>query len=1382
MVETPKDELSLRDIVEVLRRHRVYLWALPLILATVALIYGLLIAEPTYASTATLSVAPAQVQAQLEQRIQVQQATPITFEGLKALALSEETVGPIWETLKKEGRLPTRWQDRRGLRGVEWMLRDLKVKDISPKQIVPNANQIPPVVASFTVRAPDPNLAAQVANRWVEAVKAEVNRIPLERLEASLKALEEQVTPAEKAYREAQARWEAFNKTTTLPQDRAELDAKTQERVGLDTELAGLERDLAAVQGRIQAILAEMRQQEAIVPIGTPPEQLAIINRRLAEAQASLARELEQVRQSYTQAAQVLEKFKGREQIPVWQAELSAYTDAYASAQARLIALQKDLAQKQALLQDAEARLAEYKAQLPNLSIENLVAGLTVKEAEALVADRLKEADSRLKAAEGAWAEFQRKSQLEVWKRQLGGYADRVASIRQRLESLATDRFRVEADLGEARRRFDQYKAELPNLSIENLVAGLTVKEAEALVADRLKEADSRLKAAEGAWAEFQRKSQLEVWKRQLGGYADRVASIRQRLESLATDRFRVEADLGEARRRFDQYKAELPNLSIENLVAGLTVKEAEALVADRLKEADSRLKAAEGAWAEFQRKSQLEVWKRQLGGYADRVASIRQRLESLATDRFRVEADLGEARRRFDQYKAELPNLSIENLVAGLTVKEAEALVAGRLKEADSRLKAAEGAWTEFQRKSQLEVWKRQLGGYADRVASIRQRLESLATERAIKQTRLEEAEKELAKEPRLIALEREITADPAVAAAIAQGGNLRDLLGLKLKNQELNPTHLKLLSTALDLRADLAALDREEKALKAEEAKLAPLVQDLQQRIADEEATRARLLTELDTARDIYNAVYRYAESLKKVASRPDAALREVNPDVLAYRDRIVDLEARLVALKAEEEALKEEERKLAPLVQDLQRRIAEEEATQARLLTELDTARDIYNAVYRYAESLKKVASRPDVVLREVNPDVLAYRDRIVDLEARLVALKAEEEALKEEEKKLAPLVQDLQRRIADEEVLRARLLTELDTARDIYNAVYRYAESLKKVASRPDVVLREVNPDVLAYRDRIVDLEARLVALKAEEEALKEEEKKLAPLVQDLQRRIADEEVLRARLLTELDTARDIYNAVYRYAESLKKVASRPDVVLREVNPDVLAYRDRVVGLRAEIAGLKAEEEALKRNLTELDGRIRDRKAKIAAQEREKEAVTLEYATKKAAYEAFRSRYDQIASLTAQDLTFDSPNPEFQRLRSALIDAQAEEARLSARRAALLARINQVEARLGLLKDRVAKAQVEQDTVNQALDLAKNAYLALAQKRTDLQIQIASNQEAWASILAPAYPIYEKVWPKRGLLLALAVALGLMLGVMAAFVAEALRPKEPAPQVS
>ncbi len=141
--------------------------------------------------------------------------------------------------------------------------------------------------------------------------------------------------------------------------------------------------------------------------------------------------------------------------------------------------------------------------------------------------------------------------------------------------------------------------------------------------------------------------------------------------------------------------------------------------------------------------------------------------------------------------------------------------------------------------------------------------------------------------------------------------------------------------------------------------------------------------------------------------------------------------------------------------------------------------------------------------------------------------------------------------------------------------------------------------------------------------------------------------------------------------------------------------------------------------------------------------------------------------------------DNPNPEYQRLRSALIDAQAEEARLLARKAALEARLRQVEDRLEVLKARVARAEVERNQLVQALELSKNAYLALTQKKTDLQIEIASSQNALAQLLAPAYPIYEKVAPKRGLIFAAALFLGLMLGVMAAFVAEALRPKEVAP---
>ncbi len=806
----PIAELSLRDILETLKRQIATVLSMSLLTTGIAFVYGFFLAEPLYASKATVSVAPAQVQAQLESRIQVEEQIPLTFEGLKALALSERVTREVWETLRKEGKLPTRWQDQGSIPGLERMLRDFKIKDLSPKTLSPTPNQRPLVVASLEVTAPSPEVAALAANLWAEGVVRQANEIPLARLRAGMRALEEQLGPAEKAFLEAQARLEAFRKTTTLPQDQAELEAKTREQVELDQERAGVLRDLASVRGKIQGLTAEVQRQQAILPLNIDPTEIPLINRALREAKNRLQVETSRAQQAYLEAAKALEAFRGQEKIPLWQAEISAYTEGYAIAQGRLVALEKDLNLKRAQLQEAEARLAEYKAQLPGLSLENLVAGLPVTEAQALVETRLKEAEARLQEAEKAWEAFQRTSNLEALKRELGGVTERLANIRLRLERLATDR---------------------------------------------------------------------------------------------------------------------------------------------------------------------------------------------------------------------------------------------------------------------------------------------------ALLETRLGQAEAELAKEPKLIVLEREIAADPAALALAAQG-NVEALLGLKLKNQELNPVHTKLLTAVLDLKADLAALEREEKSLKEEASRLEPKVQ----------------------------------------------------------------------------------------------------------------------------------------------------------------------------------------------------------------------------------------------AYQGEVARLEAE-----------------------------------KARLSTQLEVARETYNSVYRYAETFKRIAAGPGLTLREVNPDVLAYRDKAVNLRAEIVALEAEKGALTRNLRTYEERIRNLRSQIAAQERAKEAILLAYGAKKAAYEAFRNRYDRVQNLTGDGLTFDNPNPEYQRLRSALLDALVEEGRLEARLAALESRLGQVASRIGILKERVARAQAEQDRLSQELELKKSAYVALAQKRTDLGIQIASSQESLAQILAPAYPIYEKVAPKQALLLAVALVLGLALGVMGAFLLEALNPR-------
>lgn len=136
-----------------------------------------------------------------------------------------------------------------------------------------------------------------------------------------------------------------------------------------------------------------------------------------------------------------------------------------------------------------------------------------------------------------------------------------------------------------------------------------------------------------------------------------------------------------------------------------------------------------------------------------------------------------------------------------------------------------------------------------------------------------------------------------------------------------------------------------------------------------------------------------------------------------------------------------------------------------------------------------------------------------------------------------------------------------------------------------------------------------------------------------------------------------------------------------------------------------------------------------KPQIAAQEREREGLALEYASKKAAYEALRTRLDQVAQLSALEVTFDNFNPEYQRLRSALIDTQAEEARLSARRSTLVARTAQVDARIQVLKTRLVKAQMESDEVNQALELAKKPTWPWYRKKPTCKLSWPARRIPW-----------------------------------------------------
>ncbi|WP_420912147.1 hypothetical protein [Meiothermus ruber] len=65
------------------------------------------------------------------------------------------------------------------------------------------------------------------------------------------------------------------------------------------------------------------------------------------------------------------------------------------------------------------------------------------------------------------------------------------------------------------------------------------------------------------------------------------------------------------------------------------------------------------------------------------------------------------------------------------------------------------------------------------------------------------------------------------------------------------------------------------------------------------------------------------------------------------------------------------------------------------------------------------------------------------------------------------------------------------------------------------------------------------------------------------------------------------------------------------------------------------------------------------------------------------------------------------------------------------------------------------------------------MALVQKKTDLQIELAGSQNSLAQVIAPAYPVYQPISPKRLLIAVGAVALGFLAALLWVFLAEAVR---------
>lgn len=352
-----QDEITIRDIVVVLRKNLRWLIVLPLISLAIAALVSFLLLENVYTSQATLSLSTEQIQAQLEQRIQVQQTNLLPFEAVRAVAYSEDVILGVWQALKNQNLIPKKWDSNSPGLGFDRMVRDLKVREQPAKRTENSDSKV--LIIHLSVNAPSPLIASKTANLWADRVVEAINKVPFQRLEKSLSYLQNSLEEAQEQYQKAQANWLRVSRNSSLNSDKMELEQLSQERVRLDQAIASAIGELNSIKSRQQAFRKAIQAQRAQVSSNISPDQIALINRSFEEALKSLSAELNRYNSSYEQAAQALESFRKRERITEVQLQLERISGRLADIKVSLGSIATEKAQKQAALDEIEAQISK---------------------------------------------------------------------------------------------------------------------------------------------------------------------------------------------------------------------------------------------------------------------------------------------------------------------------------------------------------------------------------------------------------------------------------------------------------------------------------------------------------------------------------------------------------------------------------------------------------------------------------------------------------------------------------------------------------------------------------------------------------------------------------------------------------------------------------------------------------------------------------------------------------------------------------------------------------------------------------------------------------------------------------------------------------------
>ncbi|WP_457629147.1 GNVR domain-containing protein [Oceanithermus sp.] len=343
---------------------------------------------------------------------------------------------------------------------------------------------------------------------------------------------------------------------------------------------------------------------------------------------------------------------------------------------------------------------------------------------------------------------------------------------------------------------------------------------------------------------------------------------------------------------------------------------------------------------------------------------------------------------------------------------------------------------------------------------------------------------------------------------------------------------------------------------------------------------------------------------------------------------------------------------------------------------------------------------------------------------------------------------------------------RALNKLDAELKQRETAYQeYSKALEELMSQTPFELWKGT--LSQYQKRLAEIELRLEDIKVEQ----------AKAASSLATTLAQLEETPDRLVLQREVTSD---PVATAAISGNLSALRDLVLLNEtINDAHMTLLNRKNQLESALKALDKEKAQLESERAELSRREKSLRRQLVSSEAKKADLELKLQTARNLYQDTLELYSQYFG-NANDVFFENSNPVYTKLQTSLLDLDTQIAQLQGQ----LSSINDLLASNGKaiqeLKQKVARAETQSSRLAESLRLYKETYLALKQKKVDLDIELASVKDGQAQLLAAAFPKPDPVSPKAALTLALALVFGVMFGILLAFLTAAL--EEPADESS